>query len=83
MEGALDPVGSSALARLHRVIVEGPEAVSKFLRRVESQSGKLSSGINRRNDSRTARIVDVEASSFTLLFDNLNDERLPQLFLSC
>jgi ubiquinone/menaquinone biosynthesis C-methylase UbiE/pimeloyl-ACP methyl ester carboxylesterase len=54
-----------------------------FLLRLQRCDGQLSSGINRHNDSRTARILDVESSHFTLRFENLGDEYLPQLFLNC
>lgn len=83
MSGALDPVGPSALSRLHRLTIEGPREVLAFLREVARRKALLSSGINRRNDSRTARIEDVGAADFTLRFQNLDETHLPQLFLSC
>ncbi len=83
MVGALDPLSPSALARLHRVSIEGPQEVVAFLLRLQRGDGRLSSGINRHNDSRTARITNVGSSYFTLSYENLDDDHLPQLFLSC
>ena len=83
MDGALDSVSPSALARLHRVSIQGPLEVADFLRLIQRREGLLSSGINRRNDSRTARIEDVGASQFSLRFENLDEKHLPQLFLTC
>ncbi len=54
-----------------------------FLRRVREQNSLLSSGINRRNDSRSATIQEIGAADFTLRFENLDEKHLPQLFLSC
>lgn len=83
MEGALDPVGPSALARLHRVSIQGTREIVDFLRQVRERNVLLSSGINRRNDSRTATIQRIGTSDFTLRFENLDEKHLPQLFLSC
>lgn len=83
MEGALDPVSSADLARLHRITLRGPDEVLAFLRRVHERGCLLSSGINRRNDSRTATLQDVQPAHITLLFENLEETHLPQLFLTC
>lgn len=83
MQGALDPVDPSTLARLHRVSIEGLNEVRTFLKRVWRQDCLLSSGINRQNDSRSAKIQGIDQDTFELRFQNLEETHLPQLFLSC
>jgi ubiquinone/menaquinone biosynthesis C-methylase UbiE len=82
VEGALDSLGPSALARLHRISIEEPREVVAFLRGIHERRGRLSSGINRRNDSRTAIIQEIRELDFTLRFENLDEKHLPQLFLN-
>jgi len=83
VEGTLDPVTPTTLARLHRLSIQEPGEVYEFLERVRKQRCLLTSGINRRNDSRTATIQAVRVDSLTLLFEGLEEKHLPQLFLSC
>ena len=83
MDGTLDPVSPATLARLHRVSIQQPSEVSDFLERVRREGCLLSNGINRQNDSRTATVQAIGQDSVTLLFENLEETHLPQLFLSC
>jgi len=83
VDGTLDPVSPATLAKLHRITIQQPSEVGAFLERLRQQGRRLSSGINRRNDSRTATIQTLGADSLTLRFENLQETHLPQLFLSC
>jgi len=80
---ALDPVTPATLARLHRLAIEGTAGVTSFLLRLQRFGVSLSSGINRRNGSRAARILEVTDRQVRLRFENLLEKHLPQLFLNC
>ncbi len=56
--------------------------MAAFLRLVHRRGSQLSSGINRRNSSRTAKIEEVGETQFSLRFENLDEKHLPQLFLT-
>ncbi|HVN39481.1 MAG TPA: class I SAM-dependent methyltransferase [Myxococcota bacterium] len=83
MDDTLDAVSPATLAKLHPVSIQRPSEVEVFLERIRQQGCLLSSGINRQNDSRTATIQTIGPDSLTLLFENLQETHLPQLFLSC
>ncbi len=78
----LDRVTPESLRRLHRETVAGPAAVRQLLERLRRAGTSLASGINRRNDPRTATVERVESDRARLAIRDFDHAAGAQLFLN-
>jgi hypothetical protein len=75
-------VTPESLRRLHRETVAGPAAVRQLLERLRRAGTSLASGINRRNDPRTATVERVESDRARLAIRDFDHAAGAQLFLN-
>jgi ubiquinone/menaquinone biosynthesis C-methylase UbiE len=78
----LDRLTPQSLRRLHREGAVGRAAVRSLLERLRASGTPLASGINRRNDPRTARVERVGAERVQLRIRDFDHAAGAQLFLS-
>lgn len=77
----LDHLTPESLRRLHRECVSGPAAVRRVLERLRRERTPLGSGINRRNDARSATIERVDADRVQLRLRGFEEREASQLLL--
>ena len=78
----LDRVTPESLRRLHRESVAGRAAVRRLLERLRQAGTPLGSGINRRNDPRTATVERLEPDRVRLRIRDFDHAAGAQLFLN-
>ena len=78
----LDRVTSQSLRRLHRESVAGRAAVRRLLEELRRAATPLGSGINRRNDPRTATVERVEHDRVRLRTRDFDHSAGAQIFLT-
>jgi SAM-dependent methyltransferase len=78
----LDRVTPESLRRLHRESVAGRPAVRGLLERLRQAGTPLGSGINRRNDPRTATVEQVEPDRVRLRIRDFDHAAGAQVFLN-
>ena len=78
----LDRVTPESLRLLHRESIAGRAAVRRLLERLRREATPLASGINRRNDPRTATVERVEAERARLAIRDFDHASGAQLFLN-
>jgi len=70
------------LDRLHRTTIRGAEKIQSLLRRVRSSGVVLCGGINRRNETRTARIESIGIGHVVLKSTNFDQSVGDQIYIN-
>src|SRR5262245_59131951 len=77
-----DRVASETLGALHRDSLSNPSRVRAIFQRADEERGVLHAGINRRNQPRTAEVIQVDSAELLLAVRNVNVDDGEQIFFS-
>lgn len=79
---ALTPLAEIDISRLHRRTIRDRGRIVALLRRAKELKVPLLNGVNRRNQSRIARVIDVGEQTVELRTREIDSSAGPQLYLN-
>ncbi|MCP5056996.1 MAG: methyltransferase domain-containing protein [bacterium] len=82
MAGAVTPIASADLRRLHPRAIDTPESIARLLSELFDRRIELSRSTNRYSEKETATIAELHDSTVVLTVRNFEDDSRNQLFLN-
>ena len=77
----LDSLSGDSLRRLHRKVVSDPAEIVRLLSAAKATGAVLNSGVDRKSEPRTARVLRVDSQGLLLDAPNLAASGQPQVYL--